>query len=155
MGNIHNFKKFKFKPFKMRIGNIAVTNFYEEDGKKKSVQGHLKRPKFSFFEIVKFEKNQFFGKEYEYEMAHDPDYYRQKNGFGLIHKSCFKNPETMYMIASWDNIDHDELTPDLRFVGNRVFDLNSEEQLIFMQLAKIGQEEIQRQLEKNLEDVEY
>ena len=100
MGNIHNFKKFKFKPFKMRIGNIAVTNFFEEDGKKKPVQGHLNRPKFSYFEIVKFQENQFFGKENEYELSFDSNYFRTKKGHGFIHKSCFKNPETMYMIAS-------------------------------------------------------
>ena len=51
----------------------------------------------------------------------------------------------------WNNINHDEMTPDLEFVGGRVFDLPEEEVSIFMNIAKIGQEEIERQLRKNAE----
>jgi len=155
MAEIYNFKKYKFKPFKKRIGDIAVINYYEKDGKKKSVQGHLALPKFSFFEIVKFQENPFFQKESEYELSSDPDYYRNKSGFGLINKSCFKNPESMFMLASWDNINHDELTPDLKFVGGRIFELNDEEKKIFLELAEIGQNEISRQLQKNKEKNDY
>ena len=71
-----------------------------------------------------------------------------------ISKSCFKNEEVMYMLASWDNIDHDELTPDLKFVGNRVFELDTEEKEVFMQLAEIGQKEIERQLNVNIKKFE-
>lgn len=155
MGSIQQFNKFKFKSFSKRIGNIAVINFYEQDGKKKPVQSHLKRPKFSFFEIVKFYPNPYYGKESEYELNSWGDGYRPKDSVGInISKSCFKNKEVMYMVASWDNIDHDELTPDLKFVGNRVFELDSEEREAFMKLAEIGQREIERQLNLNVKKLE-
>jgi hypothetical protein len=57
------------------------------------------------------------------------------------------------MLASWENMDHDEKTPDLKFVGSRPMDLTEYEWIIFMRLANAGQFEIQRQLNKfNEED---
>lgn len=152
MGKIHNFEKYKFEPFILRIGDLAVTNFFLDEKKRKiSAQGHLAKPNFSYFEILKYQPNSYFGREDDYDISQeDGDYYQPKNSRGInIHKSCFASSETAYMIASWNNINHDEMTPDLEFVGGRVFDLPDEEVSIFMNIAKIGQEEIERQLRKN------
>jgi hypothetical protein len=47
------------------------------------------------------------------------------------------------MLASWENMDHDEKSPDLKFVGCRPMNLTEDEQMIFMKLAKAGQEHIE------------
>jgi hypothetical protein len=49
-------------------------------------------------------------------------------------------------------MDHDEKSPDLEFVGSRPTNLTEEEQMIFMKLAKAGQEHIQEVLNKFNED---
>ena len=56
------------------------------------------------------------------------------------------------MLACWTNMDHDEKSPDLKFVGSRPTDLSTEEQVVFMKLAKEGQEHIQEVLLKFNED---
>jgi hypothetical protein len=69
--------------------------------------------------------------------------------------SAFTNlPETCYMLACWRNMDHDEKSPDLEFVGSRPFDLTEEEQSIFMKLAKQGQEHIEEIL-RNFNEEDY
>jgi hypothetical protein len=154
MGQLQNFKKYKFTPFKLRIGDLEVTNYFlGENNKKISAQNHLDIPKYSFFEIIKYHPNLYYGKEENYELNNWGDAYKSKESFSFnISKSCFKKSETPYMIASWNNINHDELSPDLEFVGSRVFDLSEEEMLIFMRIAKQGQLEIERQLLNNSED---
>ena len=42
------------------------------------------------------------------------------------------------MVACWDDINHDECSPDLRFCGGRPFELTNEEILAFMELSEIG-----------------
>lgn len=154
MGKIDNFDKIRFLPFKKRIGDIAVTNFYMEDDTPKPLQSHLDIPPFSFFEMVKYEPNPYYGKEEEYDV--EGEYYIPKNSDGLykIHKSCFKNPENSYLLASWKNIDDDELSPDLQFVNSRPFELDKEGQKVFWELAKLGQEHINTELKKFVEDEE-
>jgi hypothetical protein len=49
-------------------------------------------------------------------------------------------------------MDHDEKSPDLKFVGSRPMDLSTEEHLVFMKLAKEGQTHIQNVLNKFNED---
>jgi hypothetical protein len=157
MGKIYNFHKIKFEPFEHREGNIKVTNFYLDPitKKKKTLQSHLPYPPFSFFEILYIQPNIYYGKEEE--MMKDGytwswgGSFLQKDGHS-IDKSCFINPESAYMLANWDDVDHDEKTPDLKFVGSRPMELSDEEQIIFMRLAKIGQVEIERQLRAFDED---
>jgi hypothetical protein len=160
MGRLRNFNKIKFKPFMIRKGNIMVTNYYlNEKGQKQSLQSHLGGPKYGFWEIVRIEQNPYYGKEEEYrqkgyEDSFGGDFLR-KDGYS-IQKTFFNKPESHYMIACWENIDHDEKTPDLRFVGNRPFDLDVEDQRTFMILAKVGQEELMNQLrEFNEDDYDY
>jgi hypothetical protein len=155
MGTNRHFSKIKFLPFKSRIGDIAVTNFYINDkGVPKPLQDHLKYNPFSFFEIIKFEKNIYYGREQEYI---DNGYIESfggdflQNGHHSIQRSFFVKPESAYMLAHWDRMDHDEYIPDLVFCGSRPLDLTPEEQSIFMQLAKEGQEHI----EKILKDSDF
>lgn len=158
MGTIYNFNKFQFHPFQKRIGDIQVRNFWMDDGTPKSLQSHLNLPKFSFFEIVKFEKNPYFGKYQEYiDNGYEESFggdFLQKDGHS-IQKTFFDREESCYTLASWDNINHDELTPDLRFCGNRPFDLNTTDLDIFVLLASIGQREIEKQLRQNEDEEEY
>lgn len=156
MGKIYNFNKIKFEPFKKRIGDISVRNFWlDKDGVPKTLQSHLNYNKFSYFEIVKYEKNPYYGK---YEEYLKDGWEEINNGQAVnkdwrtIHKSCFQNEETCYTLAVYNEIDHDELTPDLTFVGSRPFQLTEEEQKTFWQIAKIGQEYIEEFLNNNLND---
>jgi hypothetical protein len=161
MGRIYKFDKLKFEPFQCRIGDIQVRNFWMDKGTPKSLQSHLKLAKFSYFEIVKFEKNPYFGKYQEYiddgyEETFGGDFL-QKIGHS-IQKTFFDREESCYTLANWDNMDHDELTPDLRFVGSRPFDLSKEDMDIFIQIATLAQKEIERQLREltsNEDEDEY
>lgn len=160
MGRLRNFDKIKFKPFQVREGNISVTNYWvDKNGKKCPVQSHLDIPRFSFFEVLKWEKNSYYGKLQEYldngwEISFGGEFLQKIGGGHSISLSFFTgSPESCYMLACWRNMDHDEKSPDLEFVGSRPFDLSEEEQAIFMKLAKLGQQEIEKQLNKfNEED---
>lgn len=154
MGKIHNFNQIRFLPFKKRIGDVAVTNFYMDGDTPKPHQPHLDIPPFSFFEIVKYEPNPYYGKEEEYDF--DGEYYRPKGYDNLysIHKSCFTNPESSFMLGCWKNIDNDELIPNLELVNSRPFDLDEEEQPVFWELAKVGQEHITTELKRFVEEKE-
>jgi len=158
MGRLRHFEKIKWKPFQMRIENICVTNYYIDDKSRKcSMQSHLKKPNFSFFEIVKWEANPYFGMEESYRDAGYEDSFGgdflQKDGHS-IQKFFFIKNESCYMIAHWEDIDHDEKIPDLKFVGSRPFELDDDERETFMLLAKIGQEHIQKVL-NNFNEEEY
>jgi hypothetical protein len=161
MGKIRNFEKLKWKPFQIREGNISVTNYWtDKEGKKCPVQSHLDIPRYSFFEILKWEPNRYYGKLQEYlddgwEISFGGEFLQKIGGGHSISLSFFTgNPESCYMLASWTNRDHDEKSPDLKFVGSRPMDLNEEEQMIFMKLAKAGQEHIQEVL-NNFNEEDY
>jgi hypothetical protein len=158
MGRLRNFDKLKWKPFQIREENISVTNYWtDENGKKCPMQSHLDIPRYSFFEIVKWEPNQYYGKLQEYldngwTISFGGEFL-QKDHTSISLSFFTKSPEHCFMLASWENMDHDEKTPDLKFVGSRPMDLTEYEWIIFMRLANAGQFEIQRQLNKfNEED---
>lgn len=156
MGTLRNFNKIKFLPFKERVGNIAVTNFYIDDkGVPKPLQGHIKHNPFSFFEILKYEKNTYYGREQEYlDNGYEESFggeFLQKNGHS-IDKAFFKKEETAYMLAHWDKMDHDEKTPNLVFCGSRPLELDRGEDEIFMNLAYTGQKHIEAILNHFNED---
>jgi hypothetical protein len=158
MGRLRNFDKLKWKPFQIREENISVTNYWtDENGKKCPMQSHLDIPRYSFFEIVKWEPNQYYGKLQEYldngwTISFGGEFL-QKDHTSISLSFFTKSPEHCFMLASWENMDHDEKTPDLKFVGSRPMDLTEYEWIIFMRLANAGQTEIQRQLNKfNEED---
>jgi hypothetical protein len=150
MGKLRNFDKIKFKPFGVRHDNLKVTNFYaDKDGKKHSLQSHLGCPKYSHWEILGIQPNVYYGREQEFRENGYVDSFGGEflqGGGHSIQKSFFDSPETHYVIASWTNIDHDEKSPDLKFVGSRPLDLAIKDQRTFMILAKIGQQELEKQL---------
>ena len=158
MGRLRNFEKLKWKPFQLREGSISITNYWtDKEGKKCPVQSHLDIPRYSFFEILKWEPNEYYCNLQEYldagwEISFGGEFLQKSNT--SISLSFFTgNPESCYMLASWDNMDHDEKSPDLKFVGSRPMNLTEEEQAIFMKLAKAGQEHIEKALNKfNEED---
>jgi len=161
MGRLRNFNKLKWKPFELREGNISVRNFWrDKDGKKCPTQSHLDIPRFSYFEIVKWQENPYYGKLQEYldngwEISFGGEFLNRPGGGSSIQLTFFTgSPESCFMLASWSNMDHDEKSPDLKFVGSRPMDLNEEEQMIFMKLAKAGQEHIQEVL-NNFNEEDY
>ncbi len=161
MGKLRNFEKLKWKPFQLREGSISITNYWiNDEGKKCPVQSHLNIPKYSFFEILKWEPNKYYGKLKEYlddgwEISFSGEFL-QKSRTSISLSFFSRSPETCYMLASWTNMDHDEKSPDLKFVGSRPMDLTEEEQMIFMKLAKAGQDHIEKCLIKfNEEEYDY
>jgi hypothetical protein len=140
MGRLKNFEKIEWKPFSNRIGNISVRNYWtDENAKKKTLNSHLDHPRYSFFEIVKWSSNGYYGKLEEYlengwEISHGGEKL-EKDRIGIDLSLFTRNPETCYTLASWTNMDHDECSPDLRFVGSRPMDLFEEEQATFMELT--------------------
>jgi hypothetical protein len=157
MGTIYNFDKIQILPFKKRIADIAVTNFYMDGDVPKPVQSHLDIPPFSYFEIVKYQPNSYYGNEDKYEWENDYAllFLGEPGGYVRIHKSCFESPETMYVLASWKNINDDKCSPDLQFVGSRPFELSENEQEWFWELARIGQSHISVLLEEFISKQAY
>lgn len=152
MARLQNFNKIKFKPFRIQKGQLVAGNFYKDrKGNKIMYQSHLKGPKFSYFEILKEEPNPNFGKYQEYldsgyVLSFGGEFLETINGSYRIDVASFENPTRSYVLAYWENLDHDEKSPDLKFVGTRPFDLTQEERLIFMDLAEVCQSEIMEQL---------
>ena len=159
MGRLRNFEKLKWKPFQLREGNISVTNYWvDKRGRKCPTQEHLDIPRFSYFEILRWYANPHYGKEQEYRDSgyvdsFGGDFLQSPTG-SSIQKTFFIKPESCYMIASWGNMDHDEKTPDLKFVGSRPLEIDEEEWSTFLRIAKAGQSEIERQL-NNFNEEDY
>ena len=124
MGKNSNFDKIEFTPFSYRIGNLEVRNCYTD--RKSGVKAPIGPDShFNHYEIVKYEKNPYHRNEIE---------------------MC-------YVIAYWVDMDHDELTPNLQFVGMRPFELETQtETLLFMELAKAGQYRIENELQNYKRD---
>lgn len=102
----------------MRRGNLELRKY---NGKNR------------LFEIIKWYENPHYGHIDEYEKSRDGFYVKVDGDTNYqVHESCFKNPESCYMIASIkDGI------PD--FVGDRCFELDSlREVLDFLWLLRSG-----------------
>lgn len=76
--------------FIKRIGNFAL---------QKSVY-LVNEPEHPSYEIVRINKNPFYQTEDQYLKDDDDYYYKKETPNFKIHKSVFKNPETIYTIAS-------------------------------------------------------
>ena len=148
MGTIRHFNKIQFLPYKERIGDISVSNFWmDENGVPQSAQSHLDIPPFSYFGIDKHYPNEYYGKESEYVWDDYKGMYKSNTyKYGWISPSSFIYPEHKYTLARWTDMDDDELTPDLKFVSSRPFELTEEEQQAFWELAKRGQAHIEKVL---------
>ena len=92
------------------------------------------------FSINKYYQNPYYGKENEYKKEGE-FYTRLEEGpYGCrtcIHENCFKNPESPYVIASWDWDDEDGYY-NFEFVDNRPLQLNEDERKIFWELLEYG-----------------
>lgn len=92
-------------------------------------------PEHSSWEIVMWEPNRYYGNEDQYEK--DGDYYLDpKYSFHRIHRSCFKNPEYCFTIASF-NYDKNEDFYTVQFCGDRPF-RNEVNWKVFKQLLEFG-----------------
>jgi hypothetical protein len=155
MGRIWEFDKIVFKPFSIRIGNIEATNFLNVNGVIKPTQSHINK-NFSFFEILKWEPNPYFGKQDDYELDGFGETWKLKDGsssVGLVGESFFTRQESCYMLAHFVDLDHDEVSPELQFCGGRPFDLSDEEIKNFIQVSKICYGNIQDQINLFLKEI--
>jgi len=94
------------------------------------------------WEIVKWEKNPYYGKEKEYVLDEGEDFYHPRNSKNVhIAKSLFHTPETCYTLGwiegKWDPDESrfDE-EPDFRSCGVRPFLLTGKEEKIFWEVVR-------------------
>jgi hypothetical protein len=149
MGRISGFDKIVFKPFSMRIENIEATNYTKSGGSIVPMQSHINK-NFSFFEIVKWFPNPYFGKSSDYNLVDAENrIWENKDGssYRLVGDSHFTREESRYMLAHFTNLDHDDFIPELLFCGGRPFELDSVEQNIFFMVTRYCHENIISQLE--------
>lgn len=79
----------------------------------------FEKPEHPSWEICMWEPNLYYGNEDKF--IKDGDYYRHPDetySFFRIHKSCFKNPESCFTIASFV-YDANENFYELHFCGDR------------------------------------
>jgi len=107
------------------------------------------------YEIVKWQVNQYYGNEEK--MINEDGYTKVKydNGewglskdFHTINSSCFKNPETCYVIA-WLKPNYKEPDVNMETVGNRMLELEQSELSTFMRVYRIAHELIMEKLNED------
>jgi len=82
-------------------------------------------------EIVKWEKNPYYGKEEEFEKVGET-YYGKGEDIGFcVHESCFKNPESCYVVAF---VTKDVEMPDILSVGKRPWELDGDDAEAFRRI---------------------
>jgi hypothetical protein len=107
------------------------------------------------YEIIKWQVNQYYGNEEK--MINEDGYTKVKydNGewglskdFHTINSSCFKNPETCYVIA-WLKPNRKEPDVNMETVGNRMLELEQSELSTFMRVYRIAHELIMEEITEN------
>ena len=107
------------------------------------------------YEILKWQVNQYYGNEEK--MINEDGYTKVEyvNGdwglnkdFHTINSSCFKNPETCYVIA-WLKPNRKEPDVNMETVGNRMLELEQSELNTFMRVYRIAQELIMEEMREN------
>ncbi|MBQ1571519.1 MAG: hypothetical protein IIZ78_10375 [Clostridiales bacterium] len=77
------------------------------------------------YEIICWQRNDYYYEKDQYEQIEDdPQMYRRKDSPDSccrVHETCFKNPESCYVIA--DVIDREDEEPDIKSIGKRPWDL--------------------------------
>lgn len=108
---------------KIRINNIEVRPLPQDDEEKYMA------------EIVCYYPNPYYGNEDKYiKSKTDPDFYiYPDNLYCKVHISCFKNPESCYVVAFVTNGEE----PDIRTVGDRPWTLNEKDEEDFKQIIKM------------------
>jgi hypothetical protein len=151
MSRIRNFKHFRFSPFNKRIGGLKVTNYYlDDDGTVHPF--YLDEVPFADFKILKVEPNQYYGKEAQYKLDEESGFYYTDTLGAKISPTLFKNRESSYVVAYFKNINHDEVSPKLEVLCDRLFELTQQEQLDFLELTTHAYQFIFEQLSKNFEE---
>lgn len=96
------------------------------------------------YEIVRWSPNPFYGHEDEYDYFKERDCYCKKgNNHSFIHASCFKNPESCLLMASFD-VRNDGESVDLTFCGSRPMSLSDDEFADFKKLAAYGYKKLSK-----------
>lgn len=90
----------------MRRGNIELSKIPSDN---------------DHFEICKWNKNTYFGRESEFNLVGDDMYYKSDYRCG-VHKSCFEREEYKYTVAYIRN-------GVVSFIGDRAIDLDTESDL--------------------------
>jgi hypothetical protein len=131
---------------KMRLGDIAFENCN------------------NVYEIVKWFPNEYYNREKDFELVKlnsingdtptDDEYvYTPKgDGYGsiIIDKSCFKDPETCYVLATFTI---DDEGGNLIWCGSRPLNLTKKEWLDFIECVKFGYDHIKRIINDDDNDV--
>ena len=104
---------------RIRIGNVELRPISDDD-------------KYQA-EIISWYPNSHYGHENDYIKV-DDEYYRYKdNEHCFIHKSCFKHPESCYVVAFVTKSEE----PDILSVCDRPWDLSEEDEKDFKQIIKM------------------
>ena len=96
--------KEKIKKVDLRLGNIGL--------KKACYIG--KEPDIPAIQVVKYQKNRYYGNEQKYKWSEDGEHAYEIDEDGnidkrcSIHKSCFRNPETNFALASFEYDEHED-----------------------------------------------
>ena len=107
------------------------------------------------YEIIKWQVNQYYGNEEK--MINEDGYTKVEyvngewglnKGFHTINSSCFKSPETCYVIA-WLKPNRREPDVNMETVGNRMLELEQSELNTFMRVYRIAQELIMEEMREN------
>jgi hypothetical protein len=121
------------KLYHVRVNNLEFKEL--EDG-----SGHINR----------YYPNDYYGKEGEYILdREDPEFYNPPGRENVhIHKNCFANPESSYVVAIFDPDKEEE--PDLRFIGGRIFELDEDDAADFWTVAKMGFNKLVQRQQSNV-----
>jgi hypothetical protein len=104
------------------------------------------------YEIIKWWVNDYYGNEEK--MIKEDGYVKEEydNGdwglrkdFHHINSSCFKNPETCYVIA-WLKPNRKEPDVSMETVGNRILELDQKELSTFMRVYRIAHELVMEEI---------
>ena len=107
------------------------------------------------YEMVKWQVNQYYGQEkflIEWEGYEKVEYeggnWALKRDFHSINSSCFKNPETCYVIATL-KLNRREPDVDMETVGSRLLELEPNELNVFMKVYRLAQDMIMQNLNED------
>lgn len=107
------------------------------------------------YEIIKWYPNEYYNAEQKlieegYEKVEFGNgNWSMKKDYHSITSSCFKNPESCYVIA-WLKYDGNEFCTELESVGSRLLDLNKKERDDFFTVYELANKMILE--EKEIED---
>lgn len=95
------------------------------------------------WDIVQYYPNPYYGKESEYNVDETGEWYYKESIYARTHKSCFKHKEGCITLASFEYDSHEGIY-ELHFCCDRPIGLNEEEQKIFWELFKYGNNQLNK-----------